>query len=225
MTLNEAAQILGIPVTANADELRKAFRKLAKQWHPDAHPNDKHTAEKMMKKINEAHAVFLKHLENGGNTGGTSRPGNTSGTRPNQGTNTGRPGTNGGTSRPGGNSSTSRPGTNSSTSAHDDPVVKMYWQYYQNAKRDHENLINGELATMRKKLTETEKELQTILNDSFGVDREKERKCVEKLNQLLFEHKLLVSRAKILADQKELWLKKYNEAIAIFEKKKNQGRK
>ena len=51
MTLNDAAQILGIPVNATADQLRKAFRKLAKQWHPDAHPNDPHAIE-MMKKIN-----------------------------------------------------------------------------------------------------------------------------------------------------------------------------
>ena len=34
-------QVLGVPRTASADEIRKAFRKLAKANHPDTNPNNK----------------------------------------------------------------------------------------------------------------------------------------------------------------------------------------
>ena len=93
MTINEAAQILGIPVNATAEQVRKAFRKLALQWHPDKHSDNPREAEKMMQKINEAHAVFQKHLENVGNSNsgaGSTRPGgnNTNTSRPNGSSNT-----------------------------------------------------------------------------------------------------------------------------------------
>jgi len=39
-------QELGVSRTAGADEIRKAFRKLAKQYHPDANPGDKGSEEK-----------------------------------------------------------------------------------------------------------------------------------------------------------------------------------
>jgi DnaJ-class molecular chaperone len=44
---------LGVPRTASADELRRAFRKLAKQYHPDANPGDK-AAEERFKRISAA---------------------------------------------------------------------------------------------------------------------------------------------------------------------------
>jgi len=44
---------LGVPRTASADELRRAFRKLAKQHHPDANPGDK-TAEEKFKRVSAA---------------------------------------------------------------------------------------------------------------------------------------------------------------------------
>ncbi len=49
--------ILGVPKTASSDEIKAAYRKLAKQYHPDFHPGDKAAAEKF-KEINEANAVL-----------------------------------------------------------------------------------------------------------------------------------------------------------------------
>ena len=34
-------EVLGVEKTANADEIKKAFRKKAKQYHPDANPDNK----------------------------------------------------------------------------------------------------------------------------------------------------------------------------------------
>ncbi len=49
--------ILGISKTANADEIKKAFRRLARQYHPDMNPGDK-VAEARFKEINEAYEVL-----------------------------------------------------------------------------------------------------------------------------------------------------------------------
>ncbi len=49
--------ILGVSKTASQDEIKSAYRKLAKQYHPDFHPGDKAAAEKF-KEINEANAVL-----------------------------------------------------------------------------------------------------------------------------------------------------------------------
>jgi molecular chaperone DnaJ len=48
---------LGIKKTATADEIRKAFRKLARKYHPDVNPNDK-KAEEKFKEISEANDVL-----------------------------------------------------------------------------------------------------------------------------------------------------------------------
>jgi molecular chaperone DnaJ len=50
-------QILGIPETATTDDIKKAFRRLAKQYHPDRNPNNPQAAERF-KEINEAHDVL-----------------------------------------------------------------------------------------------------------------------------------------------------------------------
>ncbi|MGA2490493.1 MAG: J domain-containing protein, partial [Anaerolineales bacterium] len=49
--------ILGIARTANANEIKSAYRKLAMQYHPDRNPGDKQ-AEERFKDINEAYQVL-----------------------------------------------------------------------------------------------------------------------------------------------------------------------
>src|SRR5213596_3834584 len=55
-------QVLGVAETATSDEIKKAFRRLAKQHHPDRNPNNPQAAERF-KEINEAHDV-LSDTEN-----------------------------------------------------------------------------------------------------------------------------------------------------------------
>lgn len=50
-------QTLGVKPDASAAELKKAYRRLAKRYHPDANPNDPSAAERF-KEISEAHAVL-----------------------------------------------------------------------------------------------------------------------------------------------------------------------
>ncbi|MBR6740259.1 MAG: molecular chaperone DnaJ [Clostridia bacterium] len=50
-------EVLGLTKTASDDEIKKSFRKLAKQYHPDLHPGDKE-AEVKFKEINEAYEVL-----------------------------------------------------------------------------------------------------------------------------------------------------------------------
>jgi DnaJ-class molecular chaperone len=50
-------QELGVPRTASADEVRKAFRKLAKQNHPDTNPNNKE-AEERFKRVSAAFDIL-----------------------------------------------------------------------------------------------------------------------------------------------------------------------
>lgn len=50
-------EVLGVQKGASDDEIKKAFRKLARQYHPDLHPDDKE-AEAKFKEINEAYEVL-----------------------------------------------------------------------------------------------------------------------------------------------------------------------
>src|SRR5438445_1237210 len=50
-------QVLGVPETATVDEIKRAFRRLAKQHHPDRNPGKPQAAERF-KEINEAHDVL-----------------------------------------------------------------------------------------------------------------------------------------------------------------------
>lgn len=50
-------EVLGVSRTATDEEIKKAYRKLAKQYHPDANPGDK-TAEAKFKEASEAYAIL-----------------------------------------------------------------------------------------------------------------------------------------------------------------------
>ncbi|HUP54031.1 MAG TPA: DnaJ domain-containing protein, partial [Methylomirabilota bacterium] len=49
--------VLGIPRTASEKEIKKAFRKLAREHHPDVKGGDA-AADKRFKEVNEANAVL-----------------------------------------------------------------------------------------------------------------------------------------------------------------------
>ncbi len=56
MEFKDYYQILGVPRDAGADDIKKAFRRLARKYHPDV--SKEADAEMRMKEINEAHAVL-----------------------------------------------------------------------------------------------------------------------------------------------------------------------
>ena len=51
-------EILGVNKNATDDELKKAYNKLAKKYHPDLNPDDKKGAEEKMKEVNAAYAIL-----------------------------------------------------------------------------------------------------------------------------------------------------------------------
>lgn len=57
-TKTDYYDILGVSKSASADEIKKAYRKQALEWHPDRHKDDKVAAEKKFKEINEAYQVL-----------------------------------------------------------------------------------------------------------------------------------------------------------------------
>ncbi|NMA33858.1 MAG: DnaJ domain-containing protein [Clostridiaceae bacterium] len=57
MKYRDYYEILGVGKNASVDEIKKAYRKLAKKYHPDTHPGDK-AAEEKFKEINEAYEVL-----------------------------------------------------------------------------------------------------------------------------------------------------------------------
>lgn len=58
-TFQDYYKTLGVSRTASDDEIKRAYRKLAKEWHPDRHPeNERDEVEKKFKSISEANEVL-----------------------------------------------------------------------------------------------------------------------------------------------------------------------
>src|SRR3989454_3646975 len=51
-------EVLGVPRTAGPDEIKRAFRRLAKEYHPDMAKGDKKVAEERFKELSEAYEVL-----------------------------------------------------------------------------------------------------------------------------------------------------------------------
>lgn len=58
MASKDYYETLGVKKGASADEIKKAYRKQALEWHPDRHKDNKAEAEKRFKEINEAYQVL-----------------------------------------------------------------------------------------------------------------------------------------------------------------------
>ncbi len=55
-------KVLGVDKNATQDEIKKAYRKLARKYHPDVNANDKE-AEKRFKEANEANEALKRSCE------------------------------------------------------------------------------------------------------------------------------------------------------------------
>ena len=64
MAKQDFYEILGVSKSANADELKRAYRKLAMQYHPDRNAGDK-GAEQKFKDLNEAYDVLKDDQKRG----------------------------------------------------------------------------------------------------------------------------------------------------------------
>lgn len=73
-------KVLGVSETASKEEIKKAYRKKAKEYHPDLHPDDP-VAEQKMNEVNEAYDMLnnpekYKRQDRGFNTAGNNPYGN-----------------------------------------------------------------------------------------------------------------------------------------------------
>ena len=65
---NNPYEVLGLPRNANEEQIKRAYRELAKKYHPDNFPDAsmRELAEEKMKEINEAYDMLMR--KNGGNS-------------------------------------------------------------------------------------------------------------------------------------------------------------
>ena len=79
--------VLGIGKTASTEEVKKAYKKLARRWHPDKNPNNSEEATRRFKEVSEAYQVLVDDgkrriydrdgrdgLSSGGGVGARGRP-------------------------------------------------------------------------------------------------------------------------------------------------------
>ena len=69
--INDPYKVLGVSPDASDEEIKKAYRSLAKKYHPDLHPGDAE-AERRMNEINAAYDQIKNPQQNPGNAGGYS---------------------------------------------------------------------------------------------------------------------------------------------------------
>lgn len=79
--MTDPYKVLGVSPNADMDEIKKAYRSLAKKYHPDNYVNNplSELADEKMKEINEAYDTIVRLRENNGgesayNSGNTSNP-------------------------------------------------------------------------------------------------------------------------------------------------------
>ena len=65
-------EILGVPENASEDEIKKAYRRLSRKYHPDANINNpnKAEAEEKFKEIQQAYQQIMQQKEQGSSYGG-----------------------------------------------------------------------------------------------------------------------------------------------------------
>ena len=63
--MNDPYQVLGVSPSASDDEIKAAYRRLAKQYHPDRN-NGSEEAERKMMQVNDAYAQIVEMRKNGG---------------------------------------------------------------------------------------------------------------------------------------------------------------
>ena len=57
MTKRDYYEVLGVEKGVSQEEIKKAYRKQAMQWHPDRNPGDK-AAEQKFKELSEAYEIL-----------------------------------------------------------------------------------------------------------------------------------------------------------------------
>lgn len=61
--MSDYYELLGVSKNSTQDQIKKAYRKLAVQWHPDKNPDNRDEAEAKFKKISEAYQILSKPEE------------------------------------------------------------------------------------------------------------------------------------------------------------------